>query len=90
MYSSLRGESIFVIHSEYDNDILNELKAFFNHQLFYNANNNELTDFKVEYLDSKTGNYVGQVYSEKIKEKRARACVAKFYPPNPNPCLRIH
>jgi len=69
MYPHLRGKGIFVIHSESDNDILDELDRFFSHQLYFNAKDNELTNFKIEYLDSKSGNYVGEDYSEKIKEK---------------------
>ena len=69
MYSSLKGKSIFIIHSERDINIINQLESFFSQQCYYNSQDNDLTDFMVEYIDSSIGNYVGQVYSDLIKEK---------------------
>lgn len=69
MASEYHTECIFVIHSEKDNHILDALTRFFKPKFYHDLNNDIFTQFKITYLDSKKGDYVGENFGNIIKEK---------------------
>lgn len=74
MFPDFRTECIFVIHSKRDNHILDTLTSFFD-QIFYHDQNNDIfTKFKITYLDSKKGDYVGENFGQIIQDKIAKCC----------------
>lgn len=69
MASDYKTECIFVIHSEKDNHIIDALTVFFEPIFYHDKNNDVFTKFKITYLDSNTGDYVGENFGNIIKEK---------------------
>jgi hypothetical protein len=65
---TLQTKCIFVIHSECDNHIITQLENYFDNQLYINTKDNILTKFNIKYLDSKTGNYVGEDFVNLIRK----------------------
>ena len=61
-------ECIFVIHSECDNEIIKEIKKYFERVSYYNSKDDIITEFQVDYLDSKKGG-VGPDFAKLIRKK---------------------
>ena len=64
---------VFVIHSERDNTILKKIEEYFQKQLYFDKNDEILSMVKMEYLDSKDNDYVGENFGKKIR-KHVREC----------------
>ena len=56
-------KNIFVIHSEKDNYLIKELEGHFKNIFF------GITNFKIDYLDSSKGNYLGDDFGKIIRKK---------------------
>lgn len=64
---------VFVIHSERDNVILKKIEEYFQKQFYWDKNDEILSMVKMEYLDSKDNDYVGENFAKKIR-KNIRNC----------------
>ena len=74
MSQKFQQKKIFVIHSECDNYLIEDyLKKYFRDQWYGTYTREFETTFDIEYLDSKTGDYVGENFGKKIM-KLVREC----------------
>jgi len=67
--------SIFIIHSEKDNEILQKIQTHFQDQWYWRAGLSP-TKFEVDYLDSSSGQYNGADFGVEIRRRIEKA---KFF-----------